>query len=176
MQHYVVSLRHFYCSVCRVEFKTAAGLRAVRPFFPPPSSSTQHVHHCRPQHIELAAIHRGEAEDEDEREDEIEIDDSYEGWEDDAGAVLFPDENEDYYEPPVSMDDAVEPEDEYWDEDDEPAPEEEYYRAWAPVPEEYRTRLRRGADRVSIPAPCTLFVGRRLTIDVPPVASALAYR
>ncbi|KAI0698080.1 hypothetical protein C8T65DRAFT_740301 [Cerioporus squamosus] len=114
--HYVISRRHHYCSSCRVEFRTAAGFRA---------------------HIEFSAIHCSDLEDDDAEWANDEVDDSYEGWEDDIGAVYFPDENDDHYELPVHQDNVVAPEDEYWDGDDEPAPEEEEeadYSGWAPVP------------------------------------------
>ncbi|RDX54813.1 hypothetical protein OH76DRAFT_1340995 [Lentinus brumalis] len=114
--HYVISRRHHYCSSCRIEFRTAAGFRA---------------------HIEFAEMHGGDPEDDDSEYIDIGFDDSYEGWEDDVGAVYFPEENDDYYELPVHQDDVTPEEDEYWDADDEPAPEEDDetdYNGWAPVP------------------------------------------
>ncbi|RPD56944.1 hypothetical protein L226DRAFT_554333 [Lentinus tigrinus ALCF2SS1-7] len=113
--HYVISRRHHYCSACRVEFRTAAGFRA---------------------HVEFTAIHCGDLDDDSEG-DQREIDDSYEGWEDDIGAIYFPEENEEDYQPPVYQDDFIDIEDEYWDVDDEPLPQEDEeadYNGWAPVP------------------------------------------
>ncbi|KAH9887239.1 hypothetical protein C8Q73DRAFT_794799 [Cubamyces lactineus] len=113
--HYTISRRHHYCSSCDRHFKCAAGLRA---------------------HIELAAIHGGDdSDDEDEIDDSI--DDSYEGWEDDVGRVRFPEDN-DVEEPPVSDDEQIPMEDEYWSEDDEPSPFDQAYDGYAPVPAEFR--------------------------------------
>ncbi|KAI0659406.1 hypothetical protein C8Q70DRAFT_1045249 [Cubamyces menziesii] len=113
--HYTISRRHHYCSSCQRHFKSAAGLRA---------------------HIELAAIHGGDDSDDEDGEDDS-IDDSYEGWEDDVGRVRYPEENDDE-EPPVSDDEQIPFEDEYWSEDDEPSPFDETYDGYAPVPAEFR--------------------------------------
>ena len=133
--------------MCELEFKTAAGFRAVRlspPYPPPLIDLTRTI-----QHLELAAVHRDDSDDDDAPEYDG-IDDSYEGWEDDVGMALFPEENDDYPEPPVSLDDAVPPEDEYWDEDDEPAPEEEDFTGWAPVPPEYAALRQASSAQVSL--------------------------
>ncbi len=109
---------------------------------------------CRPsQHIEFAEMHGGDPEDDDSEYIDIGFDDSYEGWEDDVGAVYFPEENDDYYELPVHQDDVTPEEDEYWDADDEPAPEEDDetdYNGWAPVPPAFAPVVEADTPEVSI--------------------------
>ncbi|KAI0777358.1 hypothetical protein BD413DRAFT_468178 [Trametes elegans] len=113
--HYTISDRHNYCSSCVVHFRTRAGIHA---------------------HIELSSLHGGGDRTHDE-DDDVDFDDSYEGWEDDVGAERYPDMN-DFNEPPVSMDLALDPDDEYWPEDDQPHPEDELYSGYAPVDMELR--------------------------------------
>ncbi|KAI8986654.1 hypothetical protein BD414DRAFT_415840 [Trametes punicea] len=123
--HYTVSRRHHYCSACDQHFRSPAGLRA---------------------HIELTAIHGGGDSDDDDDDDSI--DDSYEGWEDDVGEARYPDEN-DQEEPPVSDDEEISPDEEYWSEDDEPNPlDDGSYSGYAPVPAGFRQR----ADSIDVRA------------------------
>ena len=100
------------------------------------------------QHLELSSIHCDD-EDGDDLSPEEAAGDSHEGWEDEVGARLFPEEDDDYDELPVSLDDRINPEDEYWPEDDEPAPEDDSYNGWAPVPAEFKRK-----DEVSSIASC----------------------
>ncbi|KAH9849561.1 hypothetical protein C2E23DRAFT_352061 [Lenzites betulinus] len=114
--HYTVSRRHNYCSGCFRHFNTAAGIRA---------------------HIEL--VHGGDDSDSDDDDDPAR---SYDGWEDDVGREMFPDED-DQADLPVSLDEVIAPEDDYWPEDTEPLPDElreleeeedQSYNGWGPVP------------------------------------------
>ncbi|KAH9941115.1 uncharacterized protein BXZ73DRAFT_88305 [Epithele typhae] len=109
--HYVISHRHHYCRTCDIDFETEAGLET---------------------HLRFAAVHRDDSED--DYVDDEDVDDSYEGWEDEEGRRLFPDADDAYPDVPVMFDDQTDPEDEYWDEDDQPPPEDDNYTGWAPVP------------------------------------------
>lgn len=115
--HFVYSPRHHYCAVCERDFRTAAGLRA---------------------HIEYAAVHRDDSDSDEELD---EIDDSSEGWEDEVGERVFPEENRRGH--PDSSD---EEDPNYWTDDDTEEFEEEqdrYYgfaRAPAAAPQPTRPR------------------------------------
>ncbi|KAI0824823.1 hypothetical protein BC628DRAFT_1410623 [Trametes gibbosa] len=113
--HYTISRKHNYCSSCHRHFNTAAGIRV---------------------HIEL--VHGGDDSDSDNDDPAR----NYDGWEDDVGREMFPDED-DFDTLPVSLDEAIDPEQVYWPEDSEPLPdelreleeeEERAYSGWAPVP------------------------------------------
>lgn len=71
--HYVTSNKHHYCSVCEKFFETAAGFKV---------------------HIEVAAVHRDDSDDEDDEDDFDDCEDLPEGWEDEYGRLVFPQENE----------------------------------------------------------------------------------
>ncbi|KAF7796142.1 hypothetical protein EIP86_007316 [Pleurotus ostreatoroseus] len=109
--HWVYSRRHHYCAVCERDFKTAAGLRV---------------------HIEYAAVHRDDSDDDDSDSDDDFIDDSADGWEDELGSRVFPEENERGEEGEEESSDPN-----YWTEDDEEELEEvrEAYYGFARVPE-----------------------------------------
>ncbi|EKM56502.1 uncharacterized protein PHACADRAFT_253670 [Phanerochaete carnosa HHB-10118-sp] len=95
--HYVYSPRHHYCAVCERNFRTAAGL---------------HVH------IEYAAVHRDDSDSDEEDDD---FDDSSEGWEDEIGERVFPEENgREYHD---GSEDEEDPD--YWTDDDMEEFEEE---------------------------------------------------
>ena len=92
-----------------------------------------------PQHIEYAAVHRDDSDS--DEEDAEDIDDSSEGWEDEIGERVFPEENrEEYLE---SSEDEEDPN--YWTDDDTEDFEEEreqYYgfsRALASVSRAHHT-------------------------------------
>lgn len=134
LQHYTVSRRHNYCSGCFRHFNTAAGIRAVCVISPCAHGDCTDAHM---QHIEL--VHGGDDSDSDDDDDPAR---SYDGWEDDVGREMFPDED-DLGDIPVSHDEVIAPEDDYWPEDTEPLPDElreleeeedQSYNGWGPVP------------------------------------------
>ncbi|KAJ3535014.1 hypothetical protein NM688_g7040 [Phlebia brevispora] len=96
--HWVYSRRHHYCAVCERDFRTAAGLRV---------------------HIEYAAVHRDDSDDDDDGSDDDSIDDSAEGWEDELGLRVFPEEDE------RGDGDGESSDADYWTEDEEDELEEE---------------------------------------------------
>lgn len=96
--------------VCERDFKTAAGLRV---------------------HIEYAAVHRDDSDDDDSDDDSI--DDSAEGWEDELGSRVFPEENSRSSNAGETEGDSYV---NYWteDDDDELEEERETYYGFARVP------------------------------------------
>ncbi|KAI0790544.1 hypothetical protein C8Q75DRAFT_122384 [Abortiporus biennis] len=93
--HWVSSNRHNYCAACDREFKTAAGLRI---------------------HIEYAAVHRDDSDDEYDSDDDFE---EAEGWEDNLGSSEYPYEDDPANVPASDNDDLELEGSDYWDEDDE---------------------------------------------------------
>ncbi|THG95182.1 hypothetical protein EW026_g6423 [Hermanssonia centrifuga] len=123
--HWVYSRKHNYCAVCERDFRTAAGLRV---------------------HIEYAAVHRDDSDDDSDDDD---IDDSSEGWEDELGSRVFPDEDEGNGLASNNGDEDLNEAD-YWTEDEEDDFEEERetYYGFARVPSTPSHRTQDGTNEV----------------------------
>ena len=113
--------------MCERDFKTAAGLRVVCAI----SESLVPFLTQRGQHIEYAAVHRDDSDDDDSDDDSI--DDSVEGWEDELGSRVFPEDNA---RSSNARDGAEDSDVDYWteDENDELEEDREAYYGFARVP------------------------------------------
>lgn len=93
--HFVVSPFHYYCEMCDLDFRTPAGRRL---------------------HVETSPNHADE-EWEAPNMDEFDIDRNIEGWEDRAGAIIYPGTNALAKKLNFNISDHYTPRDEYWPED-----------------------------------------------------------